>query len=119
MVRTDDSGAQPLRGGRLRPKRTTVEDDSERALSINDVDLDIEVIERVALSDSEEGRLIAAAFVEGFGRYVNDSVRPILRRVADTGGEPQLLVNGLAELLRLTAASIEFPLGSGRPTRSG
>lgn len=82
-------------------------------------DGEIEVIERVALNDSEDGRIIAAGFVELFGRYVNDSVRPVLRRVADRGGEPQLLVNGLAELLRLTADSIEFPLGSERPTRSG
>ncbi len=96
-----------------------MEDDLESRLAVDGVELDVEVIERVALSDSEEGRLIAAGFVDLFGRYVNDSVRPILRRVADTGGEPQLLVNGLAELLRLTASSIEFPLGSDRPPRSG
>jgi hypothetical protein len=93
-----------------------VEDDLSG--SVRDYDGEIEVIERVALNDSEEGRLIAAGFVELFGRYVNDSVRPVLRRMAENGGEPQLLVNGLAELLRLTADSIEFPLDAERPARS-
>jgi hypothetical protein len=72
------------------------------------------VIERVALSDSGEGRMISAAFVAEFGRFMTDTVRPVLRQVAVDGGEPQLLVNGLAELLRLTADSIEFPVGDGR-----
>jgi hypothetical protein len=75
----------------------------------------VEVIERVALNDSPEGKAIAAAFVDQFGRFVNESVRPVLRQVADAGGEPQLLMNGLAELMRLTADSIEFPLGHDRP----
>ena len=75
-------------------------------------DLDAEVvIERVALSDSDDGRTIAAGFVACFGEFVSGSVRPILRRVAEEGGEPQLLVNGLAELLRQVADSIEMPAG--------
>jgi hypothetical protein len=79
---------------------------------------EVVVIERVALNDSEEGKVIASAFVTQFGRYVSESVRPVLRQVAATGGEPQLLVNGLAELMRLTADAIEFPLGVERPPRS-
>ena len=75
---------------------------------------EIVVIERVALSDSVDGRLISAAFVAEFGRFMSGTVRPLLRQVAVDGGEPQLLVNGLAELLRLTADSIESPLGVDR-----
>jgi hypothetical protein len=75
---------------------------------------EIVVIERVSLSASGEGRLISAAFVAEFGRFMSETVRPVLRQVAVDGGEPQLLVNGLAELLRLTADSIEFPLGAER-----
>jgi len=80
---------------------------------------EVVVIERVALGESDEGKLIAAAFVEDFGRYMDTEVRPVLRRVAGAGGEPQLLVNGLAELLRLTADAIEFPIGADRPPRAG
>ena len=75
---------------------------------------EIVVIERAALNDSGEGRIIAAEFVADFGRFMTATVRPVLRQVAIDGGEPQLLVNGLAELLRLTAESIESPLGSER-----
>jgi len=75
---------------------------------------EVVVIERVALTASGEGRLISATFVAEFGRFMSESVRPVLRQVALDGGEPQLLVNGLAELLRLTADSIESPLGSER-----
>jgi hypothetical protein len=84
---------------------------------LGDFDPEVMVIERVALSDTDEGKAIAAAFVDRFGRYVSEEVRPVLRRVAAAGGEPQLLVNGLAELLRLTADAIEFPLGVERPRR--
>jgi hypothetical protein len=84
---------------------------------LGDFDAEVVVIERVALNDSDEGKAIAAAFVDMFGRYVESSVRPALRQVAADGGEPQLLVNGLAELLRSTADSIEFPLGAPRPSR--
>ena len=42
------------------------------------------------------------------------STRRRLRDVATEGGEPQLLVNGLAELLRQVADSIEFPIGVER-----
>ena len=71
-------------------------------------------IERVALNDSPDGRDIAAGFVRVFGSFVSNEVRPVLRRVADEGGHPQLLMNGLAELLRSTADSIEFPLDHPR-----
>lgn len=84
--------------------------------SVNDGpdDPEIVVIERVSLGASAEGRLISATFVAEFGRFMSESVRPVLRQVALDGGDPQLLVNGLAELLRLTADSIESPIGSDR-----
>jgi hypothetical protein len=73
-----------------------------------------DVIERVMLNDSVAGREIAAAFVRMFGDFVATTVRPILVNVATEGEEPQLLVNGLAALLRSTASSIEFPLDHPR-----
>ena len=73
-----------------------------------------DLIERAVLNDSEEGRRIAATFVKVFGDFVSNEVRPILREFAAEGGEPQLLMNGLAELLRSTATSIEFPLDHPR-----
>ena len=85
--------------------------------ALDGFDPDVVVIERVALGESDEGKSIAAAFVEDFGRYMEQDVRPVLRRVAAAGGEPQLLVNGLAELLRLTADTIESPVGAERPPR--
>ncbi len=87
--------------------------------TLEDFEAEFLVIEREALSESDEGKLIASAFVSQFGRYVSDTVRPVLRQVAASGGEPQLLVNGLAELLRLTADSIEFPVGQERPHHLG
>jgi hypothetical protein len=82
---------------------------------------DPDIIERAVLNDSEEGQQIAASFVKVFGDYISSSVRPILVTVAANGGEPQLLVNGLAELLRSTADAIEFPLDhprAGSPRRA-
>lgn len=79
-----------------------------------DVDLDGIEIERAVLNESDEGRVIAADFVALFGDFVSNRVRPILREVAEEGGEPQLLVNGLAELMRQVADSIEFPIGMAR-----
>lgn len=73
-----------------------------------------DLIERAVLNESEEGRRIAATFVKVFGDFVSNEVRPILRDFAGEGGEPQLLMNGLAELLRSTATSIEFPLDHPR-----
>jgi hypothetical protein len=73
-----------------------------------------DLIERAVLNESEEGRRIAATFVKVFGDFVSTEVRPILREFAGDGGEPQLLMNGLAELLRSTATSIEFPLDHPR-----
>ena len=72
------------------------------------------VIERMALSDTERGRTVASAFIANFGAFMTETVRPILREMAAEGDDPQLLVNGLAELMRLTSESIEFPLGSSR-----
>jgi hypothetical protein len=69
-----------------------------------------DVIERAILNESDAGREIAAAFVRMFGDFVSTDVRPILVGMAAEGDEPQLLVNGLAALLRSTADSIEFPL---------
>ncbi len=71
-------------------------------------------IDRTVLNESEHGRAIASGFITVFGDFVSAQVRPILREVAASGDEPQLLVNGLAELLRQTAESIEFPIGSPR-----
>jgi hypothetical protein len=73
-----------------------------------------ELIERAILNDSTAGREIAASFVRAFGDFVSTTVRPILVDVAAAGDEPQLLVNGLAALLRSTADSIEFPLAHPR-----
>ncbi len=81
--------------------------------------VDTSVIERVVLNDSEEGRQIAAQFVKVFGEFVSNDVRPILRQVALDGGQPQLLMNGLAELLRATGDSIEFPLDHPRAGSPG
>lgn len=75
---------------------------------------EMDEVERAVLNDSEEGRAIAAGFVSVFGEFVSGQVRPILRDIATDGGEPQLLVNGLAELLRQVADSIEFPIGVER-----
>ena len=72
------------------------------------------IIERAVLNDSPEGQQIVAAWMEAFGAFMTEQVRPVLRDVAAAGDEPQLLVNGLAELLRSTADSIEFPLGHPR-----
>ena len=86
----------------------------------NTFQLEHELIERAVLNESIVGREIAAAFVKMFGDFVTTSVRPVLVQVATEGGEPQLLMNGLAELLRVTADSIEFPLDhprAGSPTR--
>jgi hypothetical protein len=85
---------------------------------------DDELVERAVLSETAEGRVIAAAFIASFGEFVSGSVRPVLREVADAGGEPQLLVNGLAQLMREVAASMEFPVGADRagdhpPTAEG
>ncbi len=71
-------------------------------------------IPRAVLNETEEGRTIQTSFVEHFGLFVRDELRPILRQVAVDGGQPQLLVNGLAELLRSIADSIEFPLDHPR-----
>lgn len=77
-------------------------------------DEDEEIIERAVLNESEEGREIAASFVKLFADFFATSVRPILVQVAEDGRHPQLLVNGLAELMRTTADRIEFPLDHPR-----
>src|SRR5690606_23395810 len=60
-------------------------------------------IERAVLNETEEGRRIQAAYVAAFGEFVRAELRPTLRDVAHNGGQPQLLVNGLADLLRSVA----------------
>ena len=77
-------------------------------------DADAWVIERAVLNDSDAGRQIQSMFVEHFGSFMSDDLRPILRQVAADGGHPQLLVNGLAELMRSVADAIEFPLDHPR-----
>ena len=97
----DDEAREPADGG---------DPDVEELLE----ELEDWTIERAVLNDSAEGKDIAAGFVRVFGSFVSNEVRPVLRRVSLEGGEPQLLVNGLAELLRATADSIEFPLDHPR-----
>jgi hypothetical protein len=77
-------------------------------------DAEVVLIERMVLANTEAGRLVSARFVKRFGEFIGDEVRPVLRELAAEGSDPQLLVNGLAELLRLTADSIEFPVGRWR-----
>ncbi len=77
-------------------------------------DGDDPAIERAVLNESDEGRRIQALFVAAFGAFVRDELRPVLRDVAATGRQPQLLVNGLADLLRSVADQIEFPLDHPR-----
>jgi hypothetical protein len=78
------------------------------------IDVDFQVVERAVLNDTAEGQAIQAAFIEHFGQFVEATVRPILRDIAADGGQPQLLVNGLAELMRSVADAIEFPLDHPR-----
>lgn len=87
---------------------------TQDATAVHIDDLEEWVIERAVLNDDRVGREIAARFVRAFGAFVANDVRPLLREVAQSGGEPQLLVNGLAALLRTTADSIEFPLDHPR-----
>ncbi len=75
---------------------------------------DADELERAVLADTPEGRRIASRFVEVFGAFVSDDVRPLLRDVAAAGEEPQLLLNGLASLLREVADSIEMAPGASR-----
>ena len=97
----------PLSRGDPRPKRTVMDDELA-------FDFDFVEIERAVLNETDEGRAIAADFVALFGDFVSGRVRPLLRQIAARGGEPQLVVNGLAELLRGVADSIEFPIGTSR-----
>ena len=85
----------------------------------NTFQLEQELIERAVLNESIVGREIAAAFVKMFGDFVTTHVRPVLVQVANEGSEPQLLMNGLAELMRVTADSIEFPLDHPRAGSPG
>jgi len=91
------------------------EDPAADHVEVDDlVEVDLEVIERAVLNDSEPGREIQASFVESFGVFMTEVVRPVLVDVAADGGQPQLLVNGLAELMRSVADKIEFPLDHPR-----
>jgi hypothetical protein len=77
-------------------------------------DGDDPAIDRAVLNETEEGRRIQAAYVAAFGEFVRAELRPSLRDVARNGGQPQLLVNGLADLMRSVADQIEFPLDHPR-----
>lgn len=79
-----------------------------------ELELDFGGIDRAVLNESEHGQAVAAGFVAMFGEFVRTEVRPRLREIAAAGEEPQLVVNGLAELLRNVADSIEFPVGTPR-----
>jgi hypothetical protein len=78
------------------------------------IDVDFQEVERAVLNDTAEGQAIQADFIEHFGQFVETSVRPLLRDIAAEGGQPQLVVNGLAELMRSVADAIEFPLDHPR-----
>jgi hypothetical protein len=77
-----------------------------------EIEFDLGRLDRAVLSETDEGQAVAAEFVAVFGEFVRDQVRPRLRDIAADGGEPQLLVNGLAELMRQVADTIEFPIGA-------
>jgi hypothetical protein len=64
-------------------------------------------VAHIPLNQVPGGQALAARFVELFGAYVRDDVRPLLREVASDGRDAQLVVNGLAELLRSVASTIE------------
>jgi hypothetical protein len=96
-----------LEGHRVPADKMTMDQELE-------IVLDSAQIERAVLNETDQGRAIAADFVALFGDFMSIRVRPRLRDVAADGGEPQLLVNGLAELMRTVADSIEFPIGSTR-----
>jgi len=63
--------------------------------------------DRAGLSDSPEGRAIASEFVALFGTFVSERVRPVMRQMSADGGEPQALMDGLADLMRSVADSID------------
>ncbi len=88
--------------------------DPAEVSAFDDLDGPDVLIERALLNASEAGRKIQASFIDVFGRYMRDEVRPLLRNTAGGGEQPQLLVNGLAELLRSVAIKIEFPLDHPR-----
>jgi hypothetical protein len=116
---TRDDGGLPLAEAEPLPADDLDDlDDPGAADDLGDLEdldeLDEVVVERAVLNASAEGREIAAGFVTLFGRFISEDVRPLLRDVAADGREPQLLVNGLAELMRDVAAAIEMPVGEGR-----
>lgn len=85
-----------------------------------------EVVRRAVLSETSEGRALAAAFVADFGRFVSVHVRPVLRDAAHAGDDPQRTVAGLAQLLRDVADAVEFrfvedtqPAADGGSTPTG
>jgi hypothetical protein len=72
-------------------------------------------VAHIPLNQVPGGRALAARFVELFGAYVRDDVRPLLREVAADGRDAQLVVNGLAELLRSVASTIEGSVPGANP----
>jgi hypothetical protein len=85
-------------------------DDLEAVMAHDDGDE--QLIERTVLNDSEEGQVLATRLIELFGSFMSEEVRPVLRRIAEEGGEPQLMVNALAELMRQIADATEKPVES-------
>jgi len=73
-------------------------------------------VARVPLNQVPGGQALAARFVELFGAFVRDDVRPVLRDVAAEGRDAQLVVNGLAELLRSVASTIEAGIPGANPS---
>jgi hypothetical protein len=63
----------------------------------------------ISLDSFPEGRALKAQFIANFGTWFDGEVRPLLRRVHQAGGEPQLLVNDIAGLLQNIAEFIVFP----------
>ncbi|MCD9622400.1 hypothetical protein [Rhabdothermincola salaria] len=83
-------------------------DDLEAVMAHDDGDE--QLIERAVLNDSAEGQVLATRLIELFGAFMSEEVRPVLRRISEEGGEPQLTVNALAELLRQIADATEKPV---------
>jgi hypothetical protein len=64
-------------------------------------------VAHIPLNPVPGGQALVARFVEPFGAFIRDDVRPLLREVASDGRDAQLLAKGLAELLRSVASTIE------------
>ena len=86
-----------------------VPDDDRTDAQLEDLDLALADPD-LSLDSTPETRALKAQFVANFGVWFEGEVRPLLRRVHAAGGEPQLLVNDLADFLHTIAESIVFPV---------